>query len=184
MSALDQCLDPDIGSPPAGARVQLTINVLGPVEVRSDNGGIPVGGPKPRALLAMLALDAGSTVSAERLIDGLWGDEPPPTAAKMVQLYVSQLRKAMAANGDCTVVRADLHGSEQIDLELHPCACGGGSYVRTEILVQSAYHDLRWVWPSTRRLIRAARARSAAARSGSPARPATPARVSSTPATS
>ena len=78
----------------------LKINLLGPVEVRSDNGGVAVGGPKPRALLAMLALDAGSTVSAERLIDGLWGEEPPPTAAKMVQLYVSQLRKAMAANGD------------------------------------------------------------------------------------
>ena len=50
--------------------------------------------------LAMLALNAGSPVSAERLIDGLWGEQPPATAAKMVQVYVSQLRKALAASGD------------------------------------------------------------------------------------
>jgi DNA-binding SARP family transcriptional activator len=78
----------------------MQIQLLGPVKLSSDDGGVALGGPKPRALLAMLALDAGSTVSADRLIDGLWGDEPPPTAAKMVQLYVSQLRKAMAANGE------------------------------------------------------------------------------------
>jgi DNA-binding SARP family transcriptional activator/WD40 repeat protein/energy-coupling factor transporter ATP-binding protein EcfA2 len=78
----------------------MQIHLLGPVEVSADNGHVALGGPKPRALLAMLALDVGSTVSAERLIDGLWGEEPPATAAKMVQLYVSQLRKAMAAHGE------------------------------------------------------------------------------------
>ncbi|HET8951022.1 MAG TPA: BTAD domain-containing putative transcriptional regulator [Solirubrobacteraceae bacterium] len=78
----------------------MQITLLGPVEAASVDGPVALGGPKPRALLAMLALDAGSPVSAERLIDGLWGDEPPATAAKMVQLYVSQLRKAMAAHGE------------------------------------------------------------------------------------
>jgi WD40 repeat protein/DNA-binding SARP family transcriptional activator len=78
----------------------MQINLLGPVEVSSANGRVALGGPKPRALLAMLALEVGSTVPAERLIDGLWGEEPPPTAAKMVQVYVSQLRKAMAAHGE------------------------------------------------------------------------------------
>jgi WD40 repeat protein/DNA-binding SARP family transcriptional activator len=78
----------------------MQITLLGPVEASSVDGPVALGGPKPRALLAMLALDAGSPVSAERLIDGLWGDEPPATAAKMVQLYVSQLRKAMAAHGE------------------------------------------------------------------------------------
>ena len=61
---------------------------------------IALGGAKPRALLAMLALDAGSSVSAARLIDGLWGEQPPATASKLVQVYVSQLRKALAASGD------------------------------------------------------------------------------------
>ena len=78
----------------------MQIHLLGPVEVSSDNGSVALGGPKPRGLLAMLALDAGSTVAAERLIDGLWGDDPPASATKMVQLYVSQLRKAMAAHGE------------------------------------------------------------------------------------
>ena len=78
----------------------MQITLLGPVEASSVEGPVPLGGPKPRALFAMLALDAGSPVPAERLIDGLWGDEPPATAAKMVQLYVSQLRKAMAAHGE------------------------------------------------------------------------------------
>ena len=82
----------------AVARMQF--HLLGPVEVVSHGGPIALGGPKPRALLAMLALEAGSTVSSERLIDGLWGDDPPATAAKMVQLYVSHLRKAMTATGE------------------------------------------------------------------------------------
>jgi WD40 repeat protein/DNA-binding SARP family transcriptional activator len=78
----------------------MQITLLGPVEAASPEGPVALGGPKPRALLAMLALDAGMPVTAERLIDGLWGDDPPATAAKMVQLYVSQLRKAMAAHGE------------------------------------------------------------------------------------
>jgi DNA-binding SARP family transcriptional activator len=82
----------------------MKIQLLGPVEVSSDDGRVALGGPKPRALVAMLALDAGSTVPAERLIDGLWGEEPPPSAGKMVQVYVSQLRKAMAANGGNGVI--------------------------------------------------------------------------------
>src|SRR5215204_1258554 len=76
------------------------IHLLGPVEVVTDQGPVALGGPKPRALLAMLALETGSTVSAERLVDGLWGGAPPPTANKLVQLYVSHLRKAMAACGE------------------------------------------------------------------------------------
>jgi predicted ATPase/DNA-binding SARP family transcriptional activator len=59
-----------------------------------------LGAQKARALLAMLALNLGSPVSTERLIDGLWGEEPPGSAAKMVQGYVSDLRKALAAGGD------------------------------------------------------------------------------------
>ncbi len=47
----------------------------------------------------MLALRANRTVSADELIDGLWGDDPPASAAKNVQLYVSQLRKALGAGG-------------------------------------------------------------------------------------
>ena len=55
-----------------------------------------LGGPKQRAVLAMLGLEANRTVSADRLAAGLWGEELPPSAAKMIQTYVSRLRHAMA----------------------------------------------------------------------------------------
>jgi WD40 repeat protein/DNA-binding SARP family transcriptional activator len=78
----------------------MDIGVLGPVEASAGGKPVFVGAGKPRALLALLALNAGATISTDRLVGGLWGDEPPATAAKMVQLYVSQLRKALANGGD------------------------------------------------------------------------------------
>ena len=73
----------------------MLVNLLGPIEAVTDDGAIGLGGAKQRAVLAMLALQTGSTVSADRLIDGLWGDHPPASALKLVQLYVSHLRKAL-----------------------------------------------------------------------------------------
>jgi DNA-binding SARP family transcriptional activator/WD40 repeat protein len=78
----------------------MDVRLLGPVEASVDGRVVAVGAGKPRALLAILSLHAGSTVSSERLIDGLWGDRPPATAGKLVQLHVSQLRKAFDAAGD------------------------------------------------------------------------------------
>jgi YVTN family beta-propeller protein len=71
------------------------VRLLGPLEVRLEDGPVELGPRKQRAVLAMLALEAGRTVSADRLAEGLWGDELPPSAAKMVQLYVSHLRRAL-----------------------------------------------------------------------------------------
>ncbi len=79
----------------------MDIRLLGPVEASVDGRAVAVGAGKPRALLALLALHAGSTVSSDRLIEGLW-DEPPATAVKLVQLHVSQLRKAIGAAGIVT----------------------------------------------------------------------------------
>src|SRR4029078_5244314 len=81
------------------------IRVLGPVEVSAGGRPVAIGAGKPRALLVMLALHEGSAVSTDRLVAGLWGGEPPATAAKMVQLYVSQLRKALAgADGGAEIL--------------------------------------------------------------------------------
>jgi DNA-binding SARP family transcriptional activator len=69
--------------------------LLGPLEVRSDGQTIAVGRGKQRALIAVLALNAGRVVPAERLIDELWGEEPPATASTALQVYVSRLRKSL-----------------------------------------------------------------------------------------
>ena len=71
--------------------------LLGPFEARSVDGPLRLGAPKSRALLALLALHANRVVPRERLIDSLWGDEPPGTAVKAIQVYVSQLRKVLPA---------------------------------------------------------------------------------------
>src|SRR3954454_13223501 len=83
----------------------MNVHLLGPLEVRLDGRPVPLGAPKQRAVLAMLALEVSRTVSADRLAEGLWGERPPPSAAKMVQLYVSQLRRLTAGNGAEIVTR-------------------------------------------------------------------------------
>ena len=74
------------------------IRLLGRVDALVDGRSLPLRGSKQRAVLAMLALRANRTVGADVLIDGLWGDRPTATAAKNVQNYVSQLRKALASD--------------------------------------------------------------------------------------
>jgi WD40 repeat protein/DNA-binding SARP family transcriptional activator/energy-coupling factor transporter ATP-binding protein EcfA2 len=77
----------------------MEIRLLGPVEVTVEDHQVALGGTKQRAVLAMLALQANTTVSAERLIDGLWEDPQPPSAPKMVQNYVWRLRKLLGEDG-------------------------------------------------------------------------------------
>ncbi|MFI6919406.1 BTAD domain-containing putative transcriptional regulator [Nonomuraea spiralis] len=73
----------------------MRISILGPLEVEGDGGPIAVGGLRLRALLAVLALEAGRTVTAERLIDVLWPEEPPANAANALQTLVRRLRAAL-----------------------------------------------------------------------------------------
>jgi WD40 repeat protein/DNA-binding SARP family transcriptional activator len=69
--------------------------ILGPLEVRSELGAVALGGIKPRAVLAVLLLNANEPVSSERLAVALWGEDAPARAAKTVQVHVSRLRKAL-----------------------------------------------------------------------------------------
>jgi DNA-binding SARP family transcriptional activator len=73
--------------------------LLGPLEASEDGAAIALPVGKPRAVLALLLLDANHVVSTEALVDGLWGDHPPASANKLVQAYVSQLRKTLGAEG-------------------------------------------------------------------------------------
>jgi DNA-binding SARP family transcriptional activator len=71
----------------------MEFRILGPLEVLSDGRTLDLGGQKHRMLLALLVLEANRVVSRDRLIDALWEEEPPETAVKALQVYISQLRK-------------------------------------------------------------------------------------------
>jgi YVTN family beta-propeller protein len=73
----------------------IDFQVLGSFEVLEDQRPLALGGPKQRALLALLLLRRGETVSSDRLIDALWGERAPASAVKIVQGYVSNLRRLL-----------------------------------------------------------------------------------------
>jgi WD40 repeat protein/DNA-binding SARP family transcriptional activator len=99
-------------------RRSMQIHVLGHFEASVDDQPVALGGAKQRAVLAMLGLEANRAVSADRLIEGLWGEQPPPSAAKMVQNYVWRLRKALAADGGAEICTRGRGYELRIDPEL------------------------------------------------------------------
>jgi DNA-binding SARP family transcriptional activator len=103
----------------------LDFRLLGPLEVFDGARAVVIGGGKRRSLLALLLLHGNEVVSADRLIDALWGERPPPTAAKGLQVYVSQLRKELQngadRDGDVLVTRANGYllvlGPDDVDVQ-------------------------------------------------------------------
>ena len=99
----------------------MEFRILGPLEAVNAGRPLPLGGSKQRALLGVLVLHANETLSTDRLIDELWGERPPATAAKTVQVHVSRLRKALgdgAGNGWGGIVLTRERGYElQLDPE-------------------------------------------------------------------
>src|SRR5437667_8817770 len=91
--------------------------ILGPLEVADEGEPVPLGRLKERLVLAVLLLHANEFVARERLIDELWGESPPPTARKAVNVYVSQLRKALARNGHDPITTADGGYRLEVDAE-------------------------------------------------------------------
>ena len=73
----------------------LEFRLLGPLEVRRGSDQVPLGGGRPRALLALLLVHRGEAVSTDRIVDELWGESPPPSARHMVEVYVSGLRREL-----------------------------------------------------------------------------------------
>jgi DNA-binding SARP family transcriptional activator/class 3 adenylate cyclase/tetratricopeptide (TPR) repeat protein len=97
----------------------MEFGVLGPLEVRDDGRTVPVGRGKQRALLALLLLHANEVVSTDRLIDELWGEQPPATAATALQVYVSKLRKSLGAGMIATKAPGYTIQLEREQLDLH-----------------------------------------------------------------
>ncbi len=116
----------------------MEFRLLGPLEVWEDGRALSLGGRKQRALLAILLLRANEVVSRDVLIDELWGDRPPASAAHSVEAYVSRLRKTLHADragepilvtrrpGTCSVPSSrdvDLHRYERLLERGAACAC-------------------------------------------------------------
>src|SRR3954451_7238856 len=76
--------------------------MLGPLEAMVDGTTVSLGGAGQRAVLAILLADAGAVVGVERVIDGIWDQAPPATAANVVQGYVSALRKGLGRDAIVT----------------------------------------------------------------------------------
>jgi DNA-binding SARP family transcriptional activator len=117
----------------------MDFRILGPLEVLEDGRTLDLGGAKQRALMTVLALHANRVVAQEQLIDALWDGEPPETARKALQVYVSQLRKLLGRERVETSGLGYLLRIEPDELDLvrferfhdrdccmRRCLCGGG----------------------------------------------------------
>ncbi len=97
----------------------MDFRILGPLEVWDDGGEVSLGGSKPRALLAGLLLRPNEVVPADRLIDELWGEDPPEDAAAALRVNVSRLRKALAQDVLTTRSPGYVIRVEPDELDLH-----------------------------------------------------------------
>ena len=162
-----------------GGDRRLELRLLGPLEAFLGGQAVPLGGAKPRTLLAVLALDLGRVVSVDRLVEALWPGETPESAPHAVQVYVSQLRKAL---GPVIATRSpgyllelppdcvDVHGFTRLADEGRE-ALQAGSPESAEAALREAL--ALWRGPGARRLpLRAVRAnRDRAARGAAHRRP-------------
>lgn len=145
--------------------------VLGPLEVVRDGSPVAIGGPRQRALLALLLARAGRVVSRDTLVDELWEDDPPSSAVNVLQTYVSHLRKALPSRRLATrppgyvleveVGELDLHRFERLAEEGARALADGDAETARERL--AAALDL-WRGPPLGNVTESAFARAEAAR--------------------
>src|SRR5581483_4231086 len=121
--------------------------LLGPLDVVADDESLLLGGARQRALLVLLLLHRNEVVSTDRIIDALWPAEPPKTAAQIVRVYVSQLRKILEparADSDPQVIVTRGSGyalrtnPENVDLDRFETLRHEGRRLLDEGLVQDA----------------------------------------------
>src|SRR5262245_54996254 len=119
---------------------EMEFRILGPLEARADGKIVELGAGKPRALLAILLLNANRVVSSDVLIESLWGERAPGTANKALQIYVSQLRKALGRERIVTVapgyeLRLEL---DELDLDRFERFVADGEYIEALALWRGA----------------------------------------------
>jgi DNA-binding SARP family transcriptional activator len=114
----------------------MDFRLLGPLEALDGPARLRVAAGKQRALLAFLLLHANRTVSREQIVDALWGEEVPDSAPKMVQIHVSQLRKAFPEPRLHTIPPGYLLEVREEELDLATAARP------SEVLVSSTVKDI------------------------------------------
>ena len=108
----------------------MDVRILGPLEVLEDGRAVPLGGVKQRALLGLLLLHPNETLSTDRLIDELWGERPPASAAKAVHARVSRLRRALAGHNGTGSAQLVVTRERGYELRLEPERLDSNRFVR------------------------------------------------------
>src|SRR4051812_25661215 len=112
----------------------MQFRILGEVQVQEDDGtDVALGGRKPRAVLAVLLLNANKSVQTDRLAQALWGEDAPTDSVRTVQVHVSRLRKALGGGTSLTSTRSGYQ------LRVEP---GELALVRFDQLVEVAHDAL------------------------------------------
>jgi DNA-binding SARP family transcriptional activator len=130
-------MSPD-GLRPADGTSVFELRLLGPVQLIRAGHEVALGGPKQRAVLALLLVEAGRTVSAGRLAEDVWQGNPPPGAAKTLRSYVSRLRALLAPDA-ALVTRGGGYAvtvqPDQVDAGLFErlAAAGHGAFDRGDV---------------------------------------------------
>jgi predicted ATPase/DNA-binding SARP family transcriptional activator/Tfp pilus assembly protein PilF len=125
--------------------MKVQFRILGPIEALVDGRSAALGAPKQRALLALLLINRRRVVTAEQLIDGLWGEAPPASALQSLQVYVHGLRRALGGERIETAGRgyrvAD--GEDELDLDRFERAVERGRAALEAGRADDAVGDLR-----------------------------------------
>ncbi len=134
----------------------MEIRLLGPVEVLSARGSVPIGSAKQRALLAFLALQPRRLVTNDALIDALWGDDPPDGTVKALRFHVSRLRVILRQADAADRLRTRPHGyllaiaEDAVDVGRFERAVAGARLARSEgaapTAVSAALRDALGLW--------------------------------------
>ncbi|MFI9613453.1 AfsR/SARP family transcriptional regulator [Streptomyces sp. NPDC052023] len=127
----------------------LDVRLLGPVEVSSGGQRISLNGAKPTAILAALVVHLGEVLSAERLVDLVWEEEPPATARALVATHVSGLRRALTGRegGDAIRTRSPGYVAEfppsAVDARRFEEACTAGRNAARDGRAEEAVETLQ-----------------------------------------
>ena len=119
----------------------IEFRVLGPLQALDDGRALALGGLKQRGVLAVLLLERNRVVPRDRLVDALWEDDPPASAANSVQVYVSKLRKLLGEHGGLAteqpgyIIRVASGAVDVEEFEQHLAA--GKSALRSESFVEA-----------------------------------------------